>query len=185
MARVDTCSTKMRDLISCTSCCLERGVWCSSIFSHCCCSSIIPVHTPPMDKSTAKQRDTIKTIINQSEQGLWQTITGWVAFSVINVIGTSHQLASSGIYFRNVFNGQIKEQLYGLNSILISLLMSESPTLNGKGNLKNPENHQSLHFTLKHNFRYNVNKLSFFHCASYKVSSQTNHTLVLQVTLDR
>ena len=54
MTKVCTCSTSMRDLISCTSCCLERGVWCSSIFSH--CSSNLLLHTPPMDKSTAKTK---------------------------------------------------------------------------------------------------------------------------------
>lgn len=52
-----TCSTTIRDLISCATCCLDRGAWGSSILSH--CSSILPLHTPRMDKSTAKQRDMI------------------------------------------------------------------------------------------------------------------------------
>lgn len=57
-----------------------------------------PLHSPPMDKSTAKQKR-----YDEDKDRPQQTITGvnLTPFEVINK-RNSHQLLSSGIYFKNV-----------------------------------------------------------------------------------
>lgn len=99
IGRIDTCSTRMRDLISCTSCCLERGVWCSSILSH--CSSMPRLQTPPMDKSTAKQRYMIRTIMHQRKEEEGGNNNHCIPSIKAN--GTNHWEVAHPVFMRSFF----------------------------------------------------------------------------------